>query len=333
MGAGPAPAAYRSHAAGPQPLSVFPENLSQSDVERLESDQRPEGRVEIATKVAAGFNGSALGAEERRIAEDILRGLVKDAEVRVREALSAQLKDCPDLPRDVALTLAQDAESVALPMLRYSEVLNDDDLVAILRTGGPDHHIAIAGRNPVSAFLAEAVIDSGYEDAVNCLVANEGAELDSRLLGRVLTEYGQFEQVRTSLAQRRQLPSAISEQLMDIVTRQIVGQLAQEHELSLSVVSSFLRKARDRATISMLQEENLTDAELRAQVVDLDLQGRLSTSMAFRALSVGNLRFFEMAMARLAGVPVENARALLGDDGDLGLESLLRAALRKSRGR
>ncbi|MDJ0980258.1 MAG: DUF2336 domain-containing protein [Kiloniellales bacterium] len=314
-------------------MSVIPESLSQSDVERLESDQRPEGRVAIATKVAAGFGGSALGAEERRIAEDILRSLVKDAEVRVREALSAQLKDCPELPRDVALTLAQDVESVALPVLRYSEVLNDDDLVSILKAGGPEHHVAIASRNPLSAFLAETVIDSGYEEAVDCLVANEGAELDSRLLGRVLTEYGQSERIRNSLAQRPHLPAAISEQLMDIVTKQIVGQLAQEHALSLGVVSSFLRKARDRATISMLQEENLTDAELRSQVADLDLQGRLSTSMAFRALSVGNLRFFEMAMARLSGIPVENARALLEDDGGLGLESLLRTALRKSRGR
>lgn len=325
------PAPFEASQSGVRPLSVLPQLLSQRDVERLQADQRPESRAEIATKVAVGFKGTALGVEERRIAEDILRGLVKDAEVRVREALSAQLKDCPDLPRDVALTLAQDVESVALPVLRYSKVLTDDDLIAVLRTGGPDHQVAIASRNPVSAFLAEAVIDSGYEEAVNCLVANEGADLDSRLLGRVLTEYGQSEAVRSSLAQRPHLPAAISEQLMDVVTRQILGQLAQEHELSLGVVSSFLRKARDRATISLLQEENLTDAELRSRVADLDLQGRLSTSIAFRALSVGDLRFFEVAMARLAGIPVENARALLGDDGDLGLESLLHAALRKGR--
>ena len=37
-------------------------------------------------------------------------------------------------------------------------------------------------------------------------------------------------------------------------------------------------------------------------------------------------------MARLSGIPLENVRALLNDDGDLGLESLLRAALRKGRG-
>ncbi len=312
-------------------MSVLPELLNQRDVERLQTDQRPESRVEIATKVAVGFKGAALGVEERRIAEDILRGLVRDAEVRVREALAAQLKDCPDLPRDVALILAQDVESVALPVLRYSKVLTDDDLVAVLRSGGPEHQVAIASRNPVSAFLAEAVIDSGYEEAVNCLVANEGAELDSRLLDRVLKEYGHSETMRTSLAQRPHLPTVISEQLMDIVTRQIVGQLAQKHALSLGAVSSFLRKARDRATVALLQSENLTDAELEAQVADLDLQGRLSTSIAFRALSVGDLRFFEMAMARLAGIPVENARALLNDDGDLGLESLLRTALQKGR--
>ena len=314
-------------------MSLFSGQLSRRDVERLRSDRAPETRAEIATKVAAQFGGAGLSAEERRIAEDILRGLVKDAEVRVREALAAQLKDSPDLPRDLALSLAQDVESVALPMLRCSEVLSDDDLIAILKSGSPAHQVAIASREQVSATLAEAVIDSGNETAVSCLVANEGADLDSRLLGRALKEYGQSEAVHASLAQRPHLPAAVSEQLMDLVTRQIVGHLAQEHHLPIEVIRGFLSKARDRATVSMLQEEALSDEELEAHLAELDAKGRLSTSIAFRALSLGDLRFFERAMARLADIPLENARTLLDDQGDLGLESLLRTALRNSRDR
>ncbi len=47
---------------------------------------------------------------------------------------------------------------------------------------------------------------------------------------------------------------------------------------------------------------------------------------ALEALSTGDLKFFEMAMARLADISVENARALIHDQGPLGLQSVLQAA-------
>ena len=58
--------------------------------------------------------------------------MIKDAEVRVREALAQNLKENPDLPHDVALSLAQDVDQVALPILQFSDVLTDDDLIEII---------------------------------------------------------------------------------------------------------------------------------------------------------------------------------------------------------
>src|SRR3546814_17455518 len=75
-------------------------------------------------------------------------------------------------------------------MLKYSEVLTDDDLIAIVR--GKDaaaQQVAIAQRPTVSTAVADALIDTGNETAVARLVANEGADLTEAALGRVITSY------------------------------------------------------------------------------------------------------------------------------------------------
>ena len=77
--------------------------LSKSDVVRLLTDSSPETRADVAAKVAREVDGRALTAEERAIAEDILRAMSKDAATRVRQALAEELKESPRLPPDLAL--------------------------------------------------------------------------------------------------------------------------------------------------------------------------------------------------------------------------------------
>lgn len=126
-------------------------NLTAEDVRDLARDPSPSNRAATAAKIAGQFNDSlsdgTLGARELRLAEEIFRLMVRDAEVRVREALSANLKSNPRLPHDVAIALAKDVDSVALPMLSASEVLTPDDLIQIVASQGtPTRLDAIAGR-------------------------------------------------------------------------------------------------------------------------------------------------------------------------------------------
>src|ERR1700754_3119749 len=94
--------------------------LTEADVQRLMSSPSGNIRAETAEKVAAAFQSGGLTTDERRIAEEIFRVLVKDVEVMVREALSRHLKENGDIPRDIALGLARDVESVSLPVLEFS---------------------------------------------------------------------------------------------------------------------------------------------------------------------------------------------------------------------
>src|SRR5262249_43408771 len=52
----------------------------------------------------------------------------------------------------------------------------------------------------------------------------------------------------------------------------------------------------------------------------------LTASIVLRALCMGDLAFFEAALARLANLPVVNARKLIYDPGKRGLEAIYRHA-------
>ena len=67
------------------------QKLTVEDVSKLLSNPSAEARAETAAKIAADFGEGDLTEAERQLAEDIFRMMVKDAEVRVREALSQNL--------------------------------------------------------------------------------------------------------------------------------------------------------------------------------------------------------------------------------------------------
>ena len=72
--------------------------LSQSDVKRLLKDPSGKNRAVTAGKVASDYKSGALTDQERKIAEDIFGIMVRDTELRVRKALSENLKDSVDMP-------------------------------------------------------------------------------------------------------------------------------------------------------------------------------------------------------------------------------------------
>jgi uncharacterized protein (DUF2336 family) len=306
------------------------ERLTQADVERLLTDPSPRTRARTTAKIAAQFDAGMLSPAERQIAEDIFRTLVKDTGILVREALAAHLKSTPDLPHDVALALAKDVDSVALPMLKFSEVLTEEDLIEIVRGQEPAKQAAIAQRPTVTAGVSEALVETGNEQAVARLVGNEGAVLSEAALDQVIDCYEQSAAVADSLARRVNLPPAISERVVSALSERLQDYLVSKHEVSPDVASTLILQARERATVTLI-DYGSSDAELDSLIEQLHRKERLTPSLLLRALCVGDLNFFERAMARVAALPLQNVRVLIHDKGMLGLEPLyLRTGLPKA---
>ncbi|MBT7942171.1 MAG: DUF2336 domain-containing protein [Alphaproteobacteria bacterium] len=298
--------------------------LTQEDVTRLLSDPSTDTRAETAAKIADGFNVGALSDAERQLAEQIFRVMVKDAEVRVREALAQNLKESSGIPHDVALSLAQDVEQVALPVLQFSEVLTDADLVAIINSQSSEKQVAIANRSTVSENVSDALIETGNEEAVSSLVSNEGADLSERSLLKVVDTLGDRQAIQDAMVHRTKLPVTVSERLVTMVSEKFAADLIGRKDLPDDVVTDLILQTRERAVINLSADSE--EGDVGRLVKQLHENGRLTPSIILRGLCMGDMAFFEAAMAELAGVSLMNARQLIYDSGTLGLRTLCRQA-------
>ena len=301
------------------------QNLSQDDVLRLLKDPSGENRKEAAIKIASNYSAEDLTPEERAIAEDILRAMARDVEISVRAALSENLKEYAGLSHDIAVTMANDVDSVALPVIRFSDVLSDDDLLAIVQTHGTEKQTAVAQRPSVSVQVADALVDTGKEQVVATLVGNDGADISDTTFEKVLDGFGESEAVKTNMVHRRKLPIAVSERLVMLVSEKLQEQLVSRHKLPPEMATDLIIQSRERATLGILGDDaNIMDIQTLAS--QLHANGRLTPSIILRALCLGDMEFFEMGVAVLATLPLGAARALIHDEGERGLPAIMERA-------
>ncbi len=298
--------------------------LTQDDVARLLDDPSTERRVDTALKMAQGFNEENLSDNEREMAQDIFRLMVKDAEVRVREALAQTLKENPVLPHDIALALANDVVSVALPILRFSEVLTDGDLIEIVKSQEVSRQVAVAGRKRVSERVSSVLVETENEDVVFSLVDNQGADISESDLGKVVDVFGEQEKFGNAMVLRPKLPVTIAERLVTLVSENMRIELAKRHELGNTLAADLILQIRERAIIGLSEEGDEDDLELL--ISQLHENGRLTPTIILRALCLGDVEFFETAIAELSAVPIRNVRILIHDTGELGLRAVFKQA-------
>ena len=299
--------------------------LTAEDVRRLKADRTARTREWTAAKVADQFSHGELSDSEREIAEAIFRFLVRDVAVKVREALCQHLKECRRVPHDVALTLARDVESVALPMLQSSRVLTDDDLIEIVRSQGPARQKAIARRVEVSEQVSEALIETEDEEVVTTLVENTTAEIGEQAMQKVVETFPDSEVVQGLLAQRSELPISVAERLVGLVSYTMRQHLIDHYDIPIDETGDVVKQTRERATLGLIgTSDNLE--KVRRLVRQLFANGHLTPSILLRSMSMGKLIFFEVAMAELAKVPIMSVRTLLYEQGSRGFASIYQCA-------
>ena len=147
---------------------------------------------------------------------------------------------------------------------------------------------------------------------------------------RIVDKFGENKRVQEPLVKREKLPLTIAERLVAKVSDSLKEYLVTHHELSPQVASDLLLESRERAVVRLLQDDD-NHPDVTELVQQMDVNGRLTASIILRALCTGDLNFFEAAIAHKAHVPLQNARVLIHDDGDLGMRALYERASLPSR--
>jgi len=140
---------------------------------------------------------------------------------------------------------------------------------------------------------------------------------------KVMNKYSEAEGVVDSLAGRSKLPISVAERLVFLVSEKVRDNLMANHELTADVITDLFLSARERATVRLLDDRS--DAmDVRKLVEQLHGHGRLTETLIFRAICMGDVVFFEAALARLCNIPISNAYKLIHDRGLLGLTAIYR---------
>ncbi len=282
-------------------------------------------RAMAAHKVCRALDRDNLSREELAQAQDILRLMAKDTAELVRRALAVTLKASPVLPRDVAMKLARDLDTIAVPVLNFSPAFTEEDLIDIVRRGGPVRQAAVAKRQNLPATVAGVLVEVGCEEAVRLTCANDNAGLDE---GHLKTAIGRFETsqpVLGAIAYRKILPPSVTEQLVALVSENVRQHLIDHHSVPAELARQIASAARERVTVDLVDQAGRS-GDIGAFVAHLNRNGRLTASLLLRALAQGQMGLFEWGIAELAGVPYNRTWLMIHDAGSLGLKAIYERA-------
>ena len=109
-----------------------------------------------------------------------------------------------------------------------------------------------------------------------------------------------------------------------MVSESMKEELVKRQELPASLATDLILQSRERATITL--SSGSSDDELASLVKQLNDNGRLTPSIILRGLCMGDINFFEAALAELLKISLVNARVLIHDPGKLGLQTAFEKA-------
>ncbi len=304
--------------------------FTDEDLRMLVKGQTPDDRALAAHKLCRSIDRDDLSREELVRAQEILRLMAKDATELVRRALAVTLKASPVLPHDVAMQLARDLDSIAVPVLSFSPAFSEDDLIEIARSGSAAGQAAIAKRHNLAPSVASVLVQIGSEETVRLVCANDNAFLTEGDLRTAIDRYEKSEPLLTAIVYRKTLPIAITERLVTLVSETLRDHLIAHHAVAPDLARQITAGARERATVDLVdQAERASD--IAAFVSHLNRNGRLTASLLLRALAQGQMGLFEWGIAELAGVPHHRTWLMIHDAGALGLKAIYERAGLPSR--
>ncbi len=299
--------------------------LTHEDIQKLIKSPFDK-KIDITKKIADYYKKGGFDETQMQTAAKIFRTLVKDTEVEIRKTLSEAIKDQPDIPKDVVLSLANDVQEVSLPVLQFSDVLTDADLIEIVHsTEDVMKQIGISKRNNVSSSVSDALIETHDDSVVGSLLENEAAAVSEDGFKKIVEDFSESEKVMGAMVERETLPVTIVETLAHKISDTIYNKLAEKHKDAFVRMDDVVKKSRDVATMKVMGLRT-TDAEY-CQFRNLMEILKISDDLApIYALCMGNINIFEVNVARMTKTPVLNIRALIQDISNKGFKVLYERA-------
>ncbi len=294
------------------------------DVDGLRDNPSEQGRMAIIQKVTSHYtHNNSLTEIERELAEEIIKIAANDVANIVKETLIEQLRDCKDIPQSLITELTNniDVTNIVLPFLQSFEGFSDDDLLEIIASHCPQRQKAIASRRTVSERVSDKLIEEGVRDVITTLTANQGAVISPKGYHQIYEKFRDDIDIKRNLCLRSNLPIALAERLVTEVSMGLRDQLLSRYKISPTIAKKVTQYAQEKVTL-FIAHPNTPIANLQKLIHHLKDSKRLTDTIIMRAICMGDMRFFNFALAERAGVPVSSVQKTYFDNDEKSMRAL-----------
>lgn len=274
----------------------------------LAKDPDAEVRQRLAHKIGR-LVPNLTAAESEKLVELALKVvdlLARDDLPRVRATVADELKQATNIPPDLVRRLSRDIEEiVAAPVIEYSPLLNDDDLLDIITAGATGKCLmAVARRRELAALVAKALVMAGDVEAVAALLRNATARIDDQTLEGIADGAERQPAWHEPLVHRENMPVRVVLRIATFVSAALLDILIDHHACQdttecLDRLRATLRERIARGDFAE-QGEGWESAEDRAK--RLHQRGKLDDDALRDALDAGDYAFVRHALVLMSGL-------------------------------
>ena len=293
----------------------------------LANDRSPGARAGIVDSLGAFIVDPAhkQSATERGLATDILRQLLRDAEMAVRRKLAERLAPEPNAPLDLVIQLASDDAEVARPVLLESLALRDADLIEVVQQCTMQHRLSIAMRKQVSEDLSTALVSVGELDVARTLLENPGAKIGRGSYEKLVERSRQDVPLQEPLVRRPDLDPMLASRMCAWVSVELRRYIVRNFEVDPALVDQAIRDSL--AAVAADHADRRVSGAVTERIAAALTQTRgEAPSVLLDLLRAGEIGLFEAMFARITGLKPVVARRAIYEPGGRALAVACRAS-------
>lgn len=269
----------------------------------LADDVDPSVRQELARKIGR-LLPDLIASEREHVCDltlETLQKLADDQVPRVRAILAGEIAGLDCVPKEIVLKLARDTEeTVSVPVLEYSPLLSDADLLEVIATARAQSALAaVARRRGVSETVSDAIVASLDIPAVAALLANPNARIREDTIEKIIDHAETIEAWHGPLAMRTDLSLRALRRIAGFVGAALIEQLSERHGLDDETQAHLNRCLRQRLERDDEKSRSAADT-VRADVLKAYETGELTEDYVERAALAGQREIVFESIAVLA---------------------------------
>lgn len=281
----------------------------------LAHDMDAEVRYQLARKIGRLVPVLTKDETDRLtdMAMDVLAILAQDDLPRVRATIAEEIKRADNVPPDIIRRLARDVEEiVSAPILEYSPLLSDEDLMEIIGGGcGGSALVALSRRKGLAEQVADAVVNTLNVQAVAELLGNNTTRITDQTLDMIAVEAEDVVEWHAPMVDRENLPARVIRRIATFISAALMDKLIEKNEEQAELVEELRQTVRKRIEKGDFAEDDSDWESAEERTLKLFKTGDLTEDAVITAIDANDNAFVRYALMHLSDLPFKTVSRML----------------------